>query len=211
MKKKSFSSFNQREAFKFLNLSKTIKWKIEYSALNPSKFLQQRLERLERIFDLKTNEKSKELIIDAICEEALDQFELLKIWKGAALASDGITGNVDYLIAESKDYLEAPFLCVVEAKNDDFIQSFAQCLVEMKACQLNNQEIGKYIDVFGIVTNGETWKFYRLTINNIAYETLPYSISDIPTILGILHNILTQCQQYLEKPNDPSKPLDRPR
>jgi hypothetical protein len=50
----------------------------------------------------------------------------------------------------------------VEAKKDDFGQGLAQCLVEMQACQWRNTQINKKIDVFGIVTNGDTWKAYKL-------------------------------------------------
>ena len=100
-------------------------------------------------------------------------------------------------MAERKRYLEAPFLCIVEAKKDDFEQGLAQCLVEMQACQWSNQQIGKTIDVLGIVTNGEGWKFYKLTIENIAYETLLYSLSDLEALLGVLRFLFQQCESNL--------------
>ncbi|MCK5718783.1 MAG: hypothetical protein KAH84_02405 [Thiomargarita sp.] len=51
----------------------------------------------------------------------------------------------------------------------------AQCLVQMQACQWNNEQLSKKIEVYGIVTNGEVWKFYKLNFDGQVYETLPYS------------------------------------
>lgn len=109
-------------------------WTITVKPVQASDFFHERLTRLKRFFDLRSYEESKKLLIDAICEEALEPTHHLKIWKGAALKSNRATGNVNYLIAENKAYLDAPFLCIIEAKKDDFEQRLAQCLVEMQAC-----------------------------------------------------------------------------
>ena len=75
-----------------------------------SDFFRQRLERLQR-FDLESLEVSKTLLIDAICEEGLEEFERLKVWKGAYLEGEKTCGNADYLIAQRRGYLEAPYVC----------------------------------------------------------------------------------------------------
>jgi len=196
-KKKIFSSFDEKKAFKQLKITKLSRWDIEAQPVQASEFFHQRLARLTSRFNLKYSEKAKELLIDAICEEGLEGFNNLIFWKGAALESDELTGNVDYLLTENKDYLEAPFLCVVEAKKDDFEKGLAQCMVEMQACQWNNQQLGKNIDIFGIVTNGEGWKFYKLTVAGRVYETLLYSISNLSAILGILHDLFQQCESAI--------------
>ena len=100
-------------------------------------------------------------------------------------------------MAEHRAYLEAPFACIVEAKRDDFYQGTAQCLVEMQACQWNNQQFGKLMDIFGVVTNGTTWQFYRLMPSGEVFETLPYSVSDLESVLGLLHYVFQQCEQNL--------------
>lgn len=196
-KKKGFSHFRYAEAFKLLNIDELQRWHIDIQSCPPSDFLQLRLKRLEQCFDLQNYEESKKLVIDAICEEAIISFEHLKIWKGAALSSDIATGAADYLIAERKAYLEAPFLCIVEAKKDDFEQGLAQCLVEMQACQWRNNQIGKQIDVFGIVTNGDTWKAYKLQIAGAVYETMPHATGDLERVLGLLQSIFQECEQNL--------------
>ncbi|MBE9099877.1 hypothetical protein [Vacuolonema iberomarrocanum] len=169
-KKQKFSGFSVAKAFQYLRLAKLTPWDIQADPASPSDFFQQRLQKLQR-FDLRASEEAKKLLIDAVLEEGLEGFRHLKIWKGANLETDNVEGYVDYLVAEDRDYLYAPFLCVIEAKKDDFEQGLAQCPVEMAACQWNNRQIGRDIPVFGIVTNGEGWKFYQLLLTGQVEET----------------------------------------
>ena len=193
-KRRNFSSFDLKAAFKELAITKMQPWQLEISPLIPSDFFNQHLHRLHK-FDLRSNERGKELLIDAFCQEAIQHFERLKIWKGAAIASDTLSGEVDYLVTEDRDYLEAPFLCVVEAKKDDFEQGLAQCLVEMKVCQWSHQQMGKAIAIQGIVSNGTTWEFYQLSHHGQVYESVPCSINDPALVLGALHYIFTLCEK----------------
>ena len=195
-RKKNFDSFTPTEAMKQLNLKNLITWQVKIIPKNPSLFFQQRLERLE-CFDLQAVEESKKLLIDAICEEAIQEFKHLRIWKGASLESDRTSGYVDYLVAERQRYLEAPMLCIIEAKKDDFEQGLAQCLVEMQACQFINQKLGKNIDILGIVTNGNTWNFYKLTVAGQAYEAAPHALGDLEVVLGWLYYIFQECERNL--------------
>ena len=66
-----------------------------------------------------------------------------------------------------------------------------------QVCQENNINIDCTIDVFGIVTNGETWRFYKLTVTNEVYETLLHSISEQAFILGMLQRIFNDCEANL--------------
>lgn len=195
-RKKPFSSFTYREAFKHLGVTELKRWVIEAQPVPISDFFRQRLERLQR-FDLESLEVSKTLLIDAICEEGLEGFNRLKVWKGAYLEGDDVCGNANYLIAERRAYLEAPFVCVIEAKKDDFEQGAAQCLVEMQTCQLICQKLGKMIDIYGIVTNGEGWKFYRLGVNQEISESLLYGIGEMSILLGLLRSVFRQSEKNL--------------
>ncbi|MFN7789118.1 MAG: hypothetical protein ACK5QY_12000 [Pseudanabaena sp.] len=195
-RKKNFSSFTPIEAMKQLNLNDLIEWQVEIIPKEPSLFFKQRLERLE-CFDLQSVEESKKLLIDAVCEEAIQEFKLLRIWKGASLEGDRASGYVDYLIAERKRYLEAPMLCIIEAKKDDFEQGLAQCLVEMQACQWINHKLGREIDVLGIVTNGTTWNFYKLVRSGQVYETAAHALGDLEVVLGWLNYIFQNCEHNL--------------
>ncbi len=196
-KKKNFSSFSLAEAYKQLGIITLMPWVFKSRAISPSDFFKERLERLQRHFDLRSYEESKKLLIDAFCEEAMEDTHKLKIWKGARLESDVVIGNADYLIAEKKDYLEAPFMCIIEAKKDDFEQGLAQCLVEMQACQWTNRQIGKEIDILGIITNAQSWIFYKLSLSGQVFESLAYSLGDPPSLLGGLNHIFQECEKNL--------------
>jgi hypothetical protein len=193
-----FSKFRLETAYKALNLRRLILWENqEFNEIQPSTTFQAYLKRLRQSFDLERSEESKKLIIDLIFVEATTDFPNLKVWKGGALESAIARGAADYLITENIGYISAPMLCVVEAKKDDFEQGLAQCLVEMQACQWNNNNDGRSIDVFGIVTNGEGWKFYKFTTENQVYETVLYSLENLPKILGILNWVFQDCDRNL--------------
>jgi hypothetical protein len=158
----------------------------------PSDFLKEALRRLG-VFDLETTEVAKTLLIDALFAEVVPDHPGLKIWKAMPLETDALIGIADYLIAPDYAYLATPLLCVTEAKRDDFVQGRAQCIAEMAACQWNNRQEGHETDVFGIVSNGRTWQFYRLTQLGEIYETEEYSMSDLPSLLGTLDYVCAEC------------------
>jgi hypothetical protein len=196
-KRKNFSGFNLKEAFKQLKLREIQPWEELPKPAVASDFFRERLARLQRHFDLETCEESKKLLIDAVCEEALEGFDNIKVWKGANLETPTTSGIADYLIAERKGYLEAPFLCIIEAKKDDFEQGLAQCLVEMQACQWENQQVDRTIETLGIVSNGNAWAFYRLTIAGKVYKTELYALTDLGMVLGWLKHVFQRCETNL--------------
>lgn len=197
MTKRKFSSFKEADAFRELQLEKLLDWNIPFHPLAPSDFFHENLRRLRR-FDLTISEPAKELLVDAIVQEAIIPHERLKVWKSAPLASDRLTGVADYLVTFDRDYLAAPFLCLVEAKRDNFEKGLAQCLVEMKACRWNNEQEGKEIDVFGVVTNGEGWRFYKYdTAGRVWASSSYYGLNAVDSVLGILGYIFTQCESNL--------------
>jgi hypothetical protein len=197
VKKRKFSSFKKADAFQSLGLDDLLPWEIKAIAVEPSSFFQEHLKRLNRHFDLESYEESKKLLIDAICDEAIEPLEHLKIWKGAQLEGEHTAGYVDYLLAARRRYLSTPMLCIIEAKKDDFEQGLAQCLVEMQACQWQNRQIHRDVDVLGIVTNGVSWQFYRLIADGQVYESAAYSTGDMNWLLGRLRYIFELCEQNL--------------
>jgi hypothetical protein len=196
-RKRKFSSFRKDEAFQYLGLTDLCPWEIDVEPIQPSDFFQEHLARLNRNFDLESYEESRKLLIDAICDEGINACDRLKIWKGAQLESDRLAGYVDYLVAERKRFLDKPLLCIIEAQKDDFEQGLAQCLVEMQACQWNNQQKNYCVDGLGIVTNGDGWRFYKLTVDGKGYETPLYSIGGMAFLLGRLRLIFHVCEENL--------------
>ncbi len=196
-KRRNFSGFSLDEAFVEVQVEKLLEWQLEPTLVTGSEVFQAVLQRLKR-FDTRRNERGRELMIDAILAEALFGFEGLKAWKGAPLGAEGLIGEADYLITPDRDYLASPYLCAVEAKKDDFEKGLAQCLVEMKACWLNNRDAGREIEVLGIVTNGTGWKFYRWAAIGQVYETSLYGEHEMPVLLGALNQVLAMCNRYLD-------------
>ena len=91
------------------------------------------------------------------------------------LESDTLIGTADYLLAPKRAYLAFPLLCAAEAKRDDFVQGRSQCLAEMAACRANNRQENHDVDVYGIVSSGQTWQFYRLDRAGMIWETEIYT------------------------------------
>ncbi len=195
--KKPFSKFSLDDAYRALNIRRLHPWNLDSEVIQPSVIFQTYLKRIQRSFDLTRSEDSKKLIVDLIFIEAIEPFPNLKVWKGGRLESDIAKGAADYLITENMGYIASPMLCVVEAKKDDFEQGLAQCLIEMQACQWNNQQAGRSIDILGIVTNGDSWQFYKLTMENQVYETPRHDLINLPIILGILNRIFQDCDKVL--------------
>ena len=194
--KRKFSSFTPQEAMRWLGLKELTKWQLECLPLAPTPFFAERMRRLEH-FDLIATEDAKELVIEAICEDVLEHHPPLRVWKAAPLSSDELTGVADYLVARRQRYIEIPLLCVVEAKKDKFEEGLGQCLVEMLACQWNNRQVGREMAIYGIVTNGDGWRFYQLDANGNVLESALFAIVEIQNVMGALSYVFGKCEENL--------------
>ena len=191
-KKQNFSSLKLSEAMGIVGRESLSEWHVDAPPRKASDDLQAHLRRL-RAFDTESTEQAKLLLIDALFAEIVNDYPNLKIWKSESLETDTLTGIADYLIAPRRAYLATPLLCAVEAKRDDFEQGRIQCLAEMAACQWNNRQTGLDIDVYGIVSNGQGWRCYKLTRESEPYETGQYGIEDLPGLLGALDFVCAAC------------------
>ncbi len=79
--------------------------------------------------------------------------------------------------------MKAPVVALVEAKKDNIQSGLGQCIAQMIAAQLFNQEKGN-------VTTGTNWKFLRLTGQIIEIDLNEYFLSDVGKILGILSSFI---------------------
>jgi hypothetical protein len=198
--KRTFSSLSIEDAMQLVPAGRFSPWDIDVPPRAPSDFLKEDLRRL-RSFDLVSSEPAKMLIIDDLLTEVVPDYPRLKVWKGAALETDALRGVADYLIAPDLAYLATPILCVAEAKRDDFVQGRTQCVAEMVACRWKNRQGAHETDVFGIVSNGQTWQFYRLTQAGAILETPPYVVSDLPRLLGALDYLCGECARAVSGPD----------
>ncbi len=193
MSKRKFSSFSDDEAMELIGIERIPIWNLPIEPFEVSDFFYERLKRLDS-FGVYRSEGGKEILIEAFCEEALIRHKQLRLWKQVHLESKTLTGTPDYIATKKRDYVKQPFLCVVEAKKDDFEKGLAQCLVEMKACRDNNE---KEIDVFGIVSNGEGWKFYKYAISGEVFGTELFTSADEEKLLSALNYIFNECEKNL--------------
>ncbi|CAD5983227.1 hypothetical protein PCC7805_04448 (plasmid) [Planktothrix agardhii] len=105
----------------------------------------------------------------------------------------GLSGYCDYLISLSKQQLmiSAPVVAIVEAKNEDIKSGLGQCIAEMIAAQLfNEQEDNDIKTIYGIVTSGEIWKFLQISEQTVVIDLTDYYITNIDKILGILLQLI---------------------
>ncbi|WP_353734901.1 MULTISPECIES: hypothetical protein [unclassified Okeania] len=77
----------------------------------------------------------------------------------------GLNSTCDFLISLYPEqlFLKSPVFAIVEAKKENLNAGLGQCLPEMIAAQIFNQQQGNQIStIYGVVTTGNIWKFLQL-------------------------------------------------
>lgn len=87
--------------------------------------------------------------------------------------------------------LTSPVATLVEAKDDNIKSGIFQCIAEMVAAQIFNQQKNNPIpSIYGIVTTGSNWKFMKLPEKLVAIEPGEHFINNLESLLGILSYII---------------------
>lgn len=60
-----------------------------------------------------------------------------------------------------------------------------------------SHQVGRSLDIYAIVTNGEGWKFYCFSVSGKVKETLLHGIADVPLLLGTVRTFFQQCNEAL--------------
>lgn len=144
------------------------------------------------------SEKSRsEMIITPILLELKRLYpEKVSIFSGKEFTVDvskGLNGFCDYLISSSPQQLTimSPVIAVVEAKNENIEAGLGQCMAEMIASQIFNQQKGRdCLQILGTVTTGSSWKFMRLQQTTIEIDLNEYFLNQVGKILGILSLVI---------------------
>jgi len=193
MAKRNFSGLRLEEAMDLIPARDVTRWNLSAAERPPSDTLLTVLRRFDS-YDLTGSEAAKVMLIDIILSDIVPLYEGLKVWKDEPLETGTVGGIADYLIAPRRVYLATPLLCVIEAKRDDFERGRAQCIAEMYACAWNNRQANVPGDVFGIVSNGQTWQFYKLAeVSGEVYESEIYALREMPALLGALDYVCASC------------------
>lgn len=159
-----------------------------------SDFLKELLKEFAPLALAMNTEKARsELIIAPILVEVRKHFlDRASLFSGVELNIDrdrGLNGVCDFLLSRSPSQLmlKAPVVVVVEAKKENINGALGQCIAEMWAAKLFNQQHQNDISViYGAATTGNDWKFLRLCDRLVEIDLTEYQLSNIGKILGIL-------------------------
>ena len=170
----------------------------ELSIVSPSFLLGEWLRQYAPLATAINTEKSRsEFLIAPILAEVRSQLkDQVALFSGVDFNVDptvGLTGFCDFLFSASPEqlYIDAPVVTVVEAKNENIKAGLGQCIAEMVAAQLFNQQRDRSIStVYGVVTTGEIWKFLVLEAQAVAVDKQSFYIANIEQILGVFKIIL---------------------
>jgi len=168
--------------------------------VKPSELLKNFLEKYSSLGSAIGTEKAKsEFIIAPILAELIEITEhSISLFSGVDFNIDeekGLNGRCDFIISASpiQYMIEAPVFAVVEAKNDNINSGLGQCMAEMLAVQIFNQNENNLINqIYGVVTTGSIWRFMKLENNEIVIDNKEYFIDSLEKILGILVSIVSK-------------------
>ena len=162
--------------------------------VQPSEMLQIFLkENAALAVDINTEKARSELIIAPILLEVRRQVKYqVGLFSGSEFnvaPERGLNGTCDFLISLSPErlFISAPVITLVEAKKEDIKAGFGQCVAEMLAAQLFNEQEGNQIPtIYGAVTSGTVWRFLKLEGQMVYIDRVEYYLSEVAKILGIL-------------------------
>ena len=123
------------------------------------------------------------------------------LWSHQSLTYDQyLSGFPEYILAKrsslGKVVFEQPYFLLVEAKQDNFENGWAQCLAEMIAAQLLNANSEQ--DVFGIVSNGDRWQLGKLKSNVFTRNQTFYTIQELDKLFAAINYVFQQCELLLD-------------
>ncbi|MDZ7933492.1 MAG: hypothetical protein U5M51_00630 [Emticicia sp.] len=167
-------------------------------AIQPSDFLNKTLEmNLKR--HLGTEKAKSEQIITPVLNELVERnINELTFFSGYNFdvdKSQGLKGHVDFILTKDafSPIIKAPIFCVVEAKNDNLDVGGPQCIAEMFASKIFNEQKKHPISkIYGTVTFGLAWQFLCLENNTCIIDTDVYYLNDLPKLLGIIQYIIDE-------------------
>ncbi|WP_339384201.1 hypothetical protein [Microcoleus sp. LEGE 07076] len=110
-----------------------------------------------------------------------------------------LSGFPEYILAKrsslGKVVFEQPYFLLVQAKQDNFENGWAQCLAEMIAAQRLNENSEQ--EIFGIVSNGDVWQFGKLKGNVFTRNQTFYTIQELDKLFAVINYVFQQCEFLL--------------
>ena len=132
--------------------------------------------------------------------------EDLTIFSGQRLDVDpslGLVGECDFILAltPSVPRLKAPLVTILEAKKGDIEAGLGQCIAQAVAARIFNERAGEADrSVFGCVTSGNDWQFFRLDGSDVVLDRKLWYLDQVGGILAVFRAILLGIATGLEHP-----------
>jgi hypothetical protein len=192
----AYSDFNLSKIQKEFGIKITDKIDLfaQTSEVKPSDFLEQTLkENLTLALAINTEKSRSEMIIAPILIEVRKKIQgKISLFSGTEFnvdSSKGLNGTCDFLLSLDPEqlFIKSPVFTIVEAKKENLNGGLGQCVAEMLAAQIFNEQEGNNIPViYGAVTTGNIWKFLQLENDQVLIDLTEYMINNLAKILGIL-------------------------
>jgi hypothetical protein len=193
----SYSSFTNELIKEKFGVEQTLKRGIFKSVpkRTPSNWLLETLSKTRDFALSQGSEKARsEYIIAPVFYELREQTDnQVSIFSGRKFDIDKklkLEGFCDFLVSRSPSQviLESPVVIAVEAKQDKFEKGTTQCIAEMIAARIFNEQKGNpQKQIYGCVTTGVGWLFLLLEDKNALVDTTIFDVTeDLEKILGIL-------------------------
>lgn len=192
----AYSNFSLSETIKQFNLIVQDKQDLfaDIAKIQPSPYLEFTLNyNFSLATEINTEKSRSEMIIAPILLEIRrltdDRISLFSGREFNVAPEKGLNGACDFLISlsDSQLMINAPVVAIVEAKKEDIIGGLGQCIAEMLAAQLFNEQENNAIPIiYGVVTSGNIWRFLKLEKNVVHIDKVEYYINQIAEILAIL-------------------------
>jgi len=147
------------------------------------------------------SEKAKsELLITPILNEVRvrnkNSFTYFSGYQFNVDSKRGLKGFCDFIISKKYNavFIESPLIAIVEAKhNQDLVDAVPQCVAEMYAAQLFNQQRGEIIKIiYGVITTGYDWLFLKLENNTVLVDIERYFLRNLAELLGVWQLIIDE-------------------
>ena len=125
----------------------------------------------------------------------------LAIFSGQRLDVDparGLVSECDFILAVGPPVppLRAPIATIVEAKKNDIEVGLGQCVAQMVAARLFNENAGLMASpIYGCVTTGEVWQFLQLVDDSVLIDDRRHYLDNVGTILAAIAMMVASAHQ----------------
>lgn len=172
----------------------------ELPHVEPSELLRQLLGRVlqSQIAYFSEKSRSEAIVFPVLLEVRFLNNNDFAVYSGAVIDADrerGLNGECDFILSQGQQSIEldAPFFCIVEAKDNDIEFGVPQCVAQMLGARIFNEQEGRILPViYGCVTTGEQWLFLKLEGDTIFIDNTRYPLENLTKLLGVLNWIVGQ-------------------